>query len=342
MDEDQDQQRRCPLHPCARVLAGITRAGAVVFKKKIQRVVNTCSTSSRTAARQKLLHSVRSYQPVSREQTIVPAWHKSAATMPSPKNRVPFFQPHKAPHEMSDRMHGRIFLRKFFTSIVRARQRKVKHSACGTQKSDILYPVMRFEGCGEITRSAGCGAFYGSPFVSVSARVRTCSRCNFGRRQGRGISLAAAAECALRYAWRVCCGKSMDRCGRDRFADCDCRAAVSKRILDMVYPPASERYQPVSGFDFRCLCRSVPVWATCRKTKTLRKCCNCLRRYGIRFFPLLAAAAALLVCGIRRMRPLQTVCRFFCRPLCEAARKMDKKPPAQNLARAASKEVGEC
>lgn len=153
------------------------------------------------------------------------------------------------------------------TPIVRARQRKVKHSACGTQKSDILYPVMRFEGCGEITRSAGCGAFYGSPFVSVSARTRPRRRCRFGRRKGRGISSAATAECALQYARRAYGGKSMDRRGWACVADCDCRAAVSKRILDMVYPPASERYQPVSGFDFRCLCRSVPVWATCRKRR---------------------------------------------------------------------------
>ena len=35
-------------------------------------------------------------------------------------------------------------------------------------------------------------------------------------------------------------------------------------------------------------------------------------RYTV--FPLLAAAAALLVCGIRRMRPLQTVCSFFAVP----------------------------
>lgn len=214
------------------------------------------------------------------------------------------------------------------TPIVRARQRKVKHSACGTQKSDILYPVMRFEGCGEITRSAGCGAFYGSPFVSVSARVRTCSRCNFGRRQGRGISLAAAAECALRYAWRVCCGKSMDRCERDRFADCDCRAAVSKRILDMVYPPASERYQPVSGFDFRCLCRSVPVWATCRKRRHYANAATAAADtvYG---FSALSSRRGTACMRYTAYAPAANRLPLFCRPLCEAAGRWIKSRPCR-------------
>lgn len=212
------------------------------------------------------------------------------------------------------------------TPIVRARQRKVKHSACGTQKSDILYPVMRFEGCGEITRSAGCGAFYGSPFVSVSARTRPRRRCRFGRRKGRGISSAATAECALQYARRVCCGKSMDRCGWDRFADCDCRAAVSKRILDMVYPPASERYQPVSGFDFRCRCRFVRVRKTCRKRRHYANAATAAADtvYG---FSALSSRRGTACMRYTAYAPAANRLPLFCRPLCEEAGRWIKSRP---------------
>ena len=59
MDEDENQKRRYPLHPCTRVLAGIARTCAVVLKKEdakgrqyVQNQQRDCGAGKALAQRQ--------------------------------------------------------------------------------------------------------------------------------------------------------------------------------------------------------------------------------------------------------------------------------------------------